>query len=311
MSASAVGTLSLIERRAERRADAGGVDEILVRDRQAVQRTERAAARLLLVGLRRVGHRPVGDERDDRVDLRIDALDAREVRRHHLARRELLAPDARGELDGGEVAELVAATARASVALTGGVGCDVTPNDTSGRAPVNAAAPSICPKARRLRPSRGCIGHGVGDSRWGTHGKPARLRAAIHSDKAQPFYPPVKVDLVDSVGCSFRIIATSSICRFDSPLLAHSSFAMMRSSAVATDSLVPSKSTVRRRANSSTLNGRDFRTIRSIFHPGGEVDDVELRLVCGSLRWPRPRQRSTRPAAGNGRIAAPAVRQPL
>ena len=101
-----------IERRTERRANAGRGDEILVRDRQSVQRTERPAARLLLVGLRRVGHRAVGDERDDRVDLRIDALDAREVRGHDVARRDLLLANAPRELDRRERAELVARSAR-------------------------------------------------------------------------------------------------------------------------------------------------------------------------------------------------------
>ena len=58
-----------------------------------------------LVGLGGVGHRLFGDERDDGVDLGIDALDLREVRGHHLARRDLLAADPRGELDGGHLAE--------------------------------------------------------------------------------------------------------------------------------------------------------------------------------------------------------------
>ena len=89
-----------VERRAARRADARRVDEILVRDRQAVQHAERAAARRSL-------RRPcaasaialLGDERDDGVDLRVDALDLRQVRGHDLARRHLLcgraAPPAR------------------------------------------------------------------------------------------------------------------------------------------------------------------------------------------------------------------------
>ena len=72
-----------------------------------MQRTEGGALRLLFVGFRRIGHRAIGDECDDRIDLRIDALDAREVRRHDLTRRHLLAPNARRQIDRRERAQLV------------------------------------------------------------------------------------------------------------------------------------------------------------------------------------------------------------
>src|SRR5205823_6664407 len=47
-------------------------------------------------------------QRHDRVHLRVHALDAREVRCHDLARRNVLAADARRELGGAEIAQLVA-----------------------------------------------------------------------------------------------------------------------------------------------------------------------------------------------------------
>ncbi len=83
------------ERRATRRANACRVDEILVGHRQAVQRADGPAARDGLVGFGRVGHRLFRDQRDDRVDLRVDAFDARKVRGHHFARRPALQAEGR------------------------------------------------------------------------------------------------------------------------------------------------------------------------------------------------------------------------
>ena len=90
-----------------------------MRYREAVQRTERAATRLPRVRLLRVGHRAIGHERDNGVDLRVYALDARDVRRHHVARRHLLATDSRGEIDRSEIAQLVARNRAGVCALVG------------------------------------------------------------------------------------------------------------------------------------------------------------------------------------------------
>ena len=48
-----------------------------------------------LVGAGGVGHRPLGDERDNGIDLRIDALDVRQVRSHYLASGDLFGADPR------------------------------------------------------------------------------------------------------------------------------------------------------------------------------------------------------------------------
>ena len=74
----------------------GGVDRILRRERHAVQRTE-----LLTCQDRRLrrlrGLDCVVGDRDDRVDLRVDGLDAVEVRLHDLDRRDLAGPDQFGQ----------------------------------------------------------------------------------------------------------------------------------------------------------------------------------------------------------------------
>jgi hypothetical protein len=67
------------ERRAARRPDAGRIHQILVRHRQAVERARRLASCKGFVGARGVGHRTLGHERHNRVHLRVDALDARQV----------------------------------------------------------------------------------------------------------------------------------------------------------------------------------------------------------------------------------------
>ena len=122
-----------VEGRAPGRANAGRVHEIFVRHGQAVQHADRPAARDDLVGTRRVGHRPLGHERDDRVDLRVDALDLRQVRGHHLARRNLLRAQQRGEFDRAEERDLI-------VHLTGLASTRCPPLDYERRA---------CPPSRR------------------------------------------------------------------------------------------------------------------------------------------------------------------
>ncbi len=82
--------------------------EVLVRHRQAVQDAERTATRSCLVRARGVSHGAIGNEGDDRVDLRVDALDAREVRGHDIARGDVLASNARSQLDRAEIAQFVA-----------------------------------------------------------------------------------------------------------------------------------------------------------------------------------------------------------
>ena len=80
MSASRVGNGVAIEWRPLRRADARGVDQILVRNRQAVERAQRARRARWLVGFGRIGHRLFGHQRDDRVHPRVDPFDLRQVR---------------------------------------------------------------------------------------------------------------------------------------------------------------------------------------------------------------------------------------
>jgi hypothetical protein len=96
-----------VERRSERRANARRLDEILVRDGQAMQHADRPAARDGVVGCGGGGHRLVGHERDDRVDFRVDAFDLREVRAQDFARRHLLASEPRRQIDRVHLAELV------------------------------------------------------------------------------------------------------------------------------------------------------------------------------------------------------------
>ena len=57
-----------------RRANAGGLDEILVRDGQSVEHADCAAARHRLVGFGCIGRRALGDERETALVGRIVAL---------------------------------------------------------------------------------------------------------------------------------------------------------------------------------------------------------------------------------------------
>ena len=93
------GDVVLEEGRAEGGADAGGFDEVLVGDGQTVQRTEGFATRLHLVGAGCGCGCLVGDERDDGVDLRIDAIDLLEVLGKSFASRKLLGADQGRHLD--------------------------------------------------------------------------------------------------------------------------------------------------------------------------------------------------------------------
>ena len=109
-----VGHVVLVDRRAERRADALVGTRSLCAIGQAVERAERLAARERLVGGARLRAAPVGDERHDRVDLRVDALDLGEVRLQHLGHRGAAGADQLAELGCGQEAEVT--RARRSIA---------------------------------------------------------------------------------------------------------------------------------------------------------------------------------------------------
>jgi hypothetical protein len=82
--------------------------QVLERRRQAVQRRQWLAARGAAVGC--VGEREtlvVVELRDDRVQARVEAFDAAEMRRHDLARRHLPRANHAGEVHGAREAELV------------------------------------------------------------------------------------------------------------------------------------------------------------------------------------------------------------
>ena len=96
------------ERRAEGRAHPARHEEILVGDRESVQRSERVAARLRRVGRARSRERSVGVQGHDCVEHGIDCRDAREVRGHDLGGRNRFRGDAPREFDGVEKTEVVA-----------------------------------------------------------------------------------------------------------------------------------------------------------------------------------------------------------
>ena len=130
-----LGHVLAVGRRAVGRAHAGGVLQILVRDRQAVQRRQVVAARAAAVGLVGRRERALGRPRHDRVDERVDALDPRKVRLDELARRERAGAQRAGLLGRAQEAEVVGAAAALSApALEPGVG------DARDVADVGAAA---------------------------------------------------------------------------------------------------------------------------------------------------------------------------
>jgi hypothetical protein len=57
-----------------------------VRDRQAVEQAQRAAAGGGLVGVRRLSHGRIESAGDDSVDGRVECLDPGDVRRYNFAR---------------------------------------------------------------------------------------------------------------------------------------------------------------------------------------------------------------------------------
>ena len=102
-----VGHVVGVDGRAEGRADARRRDEVLDHDGQPVQRARRPARGEGGVGAIGVGQGALGEERADRVDARIDALDLVEVRLDDLAGRKLASADQAGEVAGGAEVEWV------------------------------------------------------------------------------------------------------------------------------------------------------------------------------------------------------------
>jgi len=83
------------------------IHEILVSNWQSVQYAERSAFRRELIGAPCVGHRALGDQRDDCVDFRVDTFDARQVSRHDLAGGHFSSTDPRHQLHRIDIAELL------------------------------------------------------------------------------------------------------------------------------------------------------------------------------------------------------------
>ena len=71
-----------------------------MRDGQTVQRPQLLSARLHLIGLGGGSRGQFRDQGHDRIDLRVDPLNLRQVRGQRLSCRELLRADQSGHLDG-------------------------------------------------------------------------------------------------------------------------------------------------------------------------------------------------------------------
>ena len=84
--------------RAGGRAQSRGLEAVLDRHRDAVQRAPRLAARERGLGLGRARARAFGVERHHRVQARVVLLDAPEVDLEQLAARHLAASECRGQL---------------------------------------------------------------------------------------------------------------------------------------------------------------------------------------------------------------------
>ncbi len=91
--ASRVGTLSCQQPRVRRRADAGRVVDVLVGDRDAVERSAQRARHLPRFGGLGIGQRALLGHHQERIQLRIEAADALEMRLGELDRRQLLGGD--------------------------------------------------------------------------------------------------------------------------------------------------------------------------------------------------------------------------
>ena len=93
------GDVVLKERRSKRGADAACFQQVLVRDRQAMQRPQSFFVRLHLIGLRGGVGGHFRHQSHDGIDLRIYSLDLFQVRGQRFARREFLRADQLGHLD--------------------------------------------------------------------------------------------------------------------------------------------------------------------------------------------------------------------
>ena len=96
-----VGNVVLEKRRAEGGADARRHRDVLDADRQAVQRPERCAAHHRVFRRACRHARLIRRERDDGVELRVQALDVRQMRVQNLDRTDGAAADQRRQLAGG------------------------------------------------------------------------------------------------------------------------------------------------------------------------------------------------------------------
>ena len=110
----AVGDVVGEQRRAVRRPPAGHGVGVLERERQPVQRTDRAPGASALVGGRGAGPGAVLVERDDRVELRVALGDPGQVQVEQLARGDLAAAYGVGRVAGGRSVDSTIEVARSS-----------------------------------------------------------------------------------------------------------------------------------------------------------------------------------------------------
>ena len=96
----------LEDSRTERGANARGFHQIFMRDGQTVQGPERGAASLRFVGSASLLPRLFGHQRDNRIDLWIDALDLLKVGVQCFASAQLLAADQVRHFGGSEEADI-------------------------------------------------------------------------------------------------------------------------------------------------------------------------------------------------------------
>src|SRR5205823_3202658 len=87
--------------RANRGSDAGGVEAVLVHDRNAVQRAAVESALQLGVALARRGERGVGSDGDESIELRLQRFDLGQAAFDERKRSELARAQPRGRLGDG------------------------------------------------------------------------------------------------------------------------------------------------------------------------------------------------------------------
>ena len=160
-----VGHVVAVDRRAPRRANPLGRDEVLVGDGQPEEGADRVAPREGGVGRSRLRQRALRREGHDRVDLSVHAFDLGEVRAHHLDHRHLAGADARGQLRRGHEAEIGRHRSRVSQGrpshVSSGRRC------AHGRAVSKAAAACSTARSANRRPTI-----------WSPTGSPAGVKPA-------------------------------------------------------------------------------------------------------------------------------------